>query len=680
MPDTLSEDDWFERLVKHAKTGEVLNLRPTNLRPTFANPAHSDLWPADRAIPANAIRRILTLPEPDMKSLHPDGLRIRGARIDGYANWNRIVFPRQLAFGQCGFASTIKLVGARISTLGLAGCALPGVNLDAAHIDGGVAAHKLTVHGETRAVGAHISGQLNLSGARLSNPNDRALVLDSSRISTGLMAKNLTVVGDFLAVGTQISGQFNLHNATLTNPNGRALNLDGAHVEGTIFAGKLTVHGETRAVGAHISGQLNLHDAVLTNTDSNAKALTFEGARIGNQVDLSRAILTNTKGQALTFDGAHIDSDLFASGLTVNGEVRAIDARIAGELSLSDATLIKPLTDSTALTLARTHIESGLNTDGMKVDGEITAIRAHISGGFDLTGSIVTNRGGDALVLESATVDQLILLPRKFTGNIHLDLAKIGTLTVPPKSAPGNDRRTEALLDATLSATGWSVAELRGSLLQDWTVARSFLERTLDPEPGSENIDQSSMSFPRFIRHAKLRRTERQFVPEPWFVIADVYERIGQPEQARRMRLHTEKQVTKHTRGTTKKSRLIHAATVGYGYRPFRPAVWLIGVLVAAGLLIWTNQSRFLNASAKSPITANDVCTDTSGYPCFNTIAYTLQNVVPAAAGPLRLDWALSTSGWWPITLGVTLAVLRLVAWGFAALTLAAMTGLIRKR
>jgi len=108
--------------------------------------------------------------------------------------------------------------------------------------------------------------------------------------------------------------------------------------------------------------------------------------------------------------------------------------------------------------------------------------------------------------------------------------------------------------------------------------------------------------------------------------------------------------------------------------------LWLFGVLVVSGFLIWANQAQFLNATTNSPTTANDVCTDTSGYACFNTIGYTLQNVVPTASGPLRPDWVLTTSGWWPIALGIALAVLRLMAWGFAALTLAAMTGLLRKR
>jgi hypothetical protein len=585
VPDTLSEEEWFERLENHAKTGTVLNLLPANPRPTDSDPAHADLWSADRTIPANAIRRILTASESEIKTFHPSGLRIQGARIDGNANWNRIAFPRQLAFAQCEFTSPMKLVDARIATLGLLQSQLPGLYLDAARIDGGVVGNKLTVTGVTSAAGAHISGQFNLIGATLTNFNGRALVLDSARISMGLFATDLIATGEIRAVGAHIGDQLNLHGATITNPTGRALNLDGARIDGTLFAGELTTYGETRAAGAHISGKLTLHDATLTNT----------------------------YGQALKLNGARIENGLLAPKLRTHGEIRAIGTQISGQ--------------------------------------------------FDLNGATLAYCGGDAvaLTLERSTIDHLLLVPDQISGGIRLDSAKIGTFEVPQTAGTIGDQRAGAFIGSTLSAAGWSVTDVRGAIRQDWTVARDYLEHT--PAPTS-NQDSAA---------------GKEFIPQPWFEIADVYDRIGHPDHARKLRLRAEHRITRTTHGATKTIRNIYAATVGYGYRPFLPVLWLLGVLVTAGLLIWTNQDQFINSN-HLPTTANDVCTDTSGYTCFNTIAYTLQNVVPAASGPLRPDWALSASGGWPITLGISLAVLRLVAWGFAALTLAAMTGLLRKR
>ena len=642
MPEELSEKSWFKRLKKHAESGEPLDLRPGNSRPTFANPAHADLWPSDRVIPASAIGRILTLPESTVKAFHPDGLRIKGARIDGEPNWNRIVFPRQLAFDQCGFESPVGLRDSNTSTLCFERCHLPGLHLDAAQINGGVVAKNATIIGETSAIGAHISGQINLSNATLLNPCGQALSLDSSQLPGGLYAPNLTTTGVITAVSAHI-GDLNIIGANCANADGLALRLDGAHIDGSLFAEELKVHGELHAPGIQVGGQLILSDATLTNPN----------------------------GQALELDGARVGFDVYASGLRSEGEVRAIGAHISGELDLRDATLVAYSIGNgtngddgtTALILNGTQIGAGLIAERMTVHGEVRAIGAHISDRLDLTEATLTNSDGDVLVLERATVDQLFLFPARISGHIHLDLAKIGTLHVPPNPSTGSDLRPKALADSTLSAAGWSVTDIRGAIRRDWTVARSYLEHAPAPETKPDGS------------------TRKEFIPQPWFEIADVYERIGHPDDARRLRLHTETQVTKNTHGPTKRNRRVYAATVGYGYRPFRPARWLIGVLVVAGLLIWTNQTQFISADRTGLVhTANESCTDTSGYSCFNAIKYTLQNVVPAASGPMRSDWALSTIHPWAISIEMILGVLRLVAWGFAALTLAAMTGLLRKR
>lgn len=760
MPNIVSEKQWFRRLKKAAMAGEVIDLRPKDEAGALDGLEHANLWNANRVIPANAIRRILTLSEPDVKQFDPTGLHIRGACIEGSANWNRVNFPRRLTFDQCVFSSIVKLRDARISTLGLTGCRLQGLHLDAAHIDGGVVAAGLTVTGETSAAGAIINGQFNLSGAALTNTNGRALVLDSARISMGLYATDLTVAGEVRAAGAQISDQLNLRGATLINTDGRAIVLDGAQINGGLFAEELTAHGETRAAGirvrgllnlshatlintnrqalvlegahiepgllaeglkaageigatgAQISGQLNLSDATLDNLRGQAltldraqigslvaigltaygetraagtrisgqldlsnatlgnidgQAITLDGAQIGNLLDLSGATLTHAMGTAITLDGTHIDSDLYAPRLTVNGEVRAIGAQISGELNLTDAVLTRPWTkcvpgdDHTpALTLDRTQIDSGLFANRLTVNGEVRAIGAQISGRVELNAAALTNLNGDALTLESAMVDHLILLPAQVTGNIHLDLARIQILQLPSGEGTDKDPRAKAFAGSTLSAAGWSITDLRGAIRRDWKVARSYLEHT---PPSSISLVQDA-----------------GFIPQPWFEIADVYESIGHPDNARKLRLHTEKQITRKTRRGTQAIRRLYDMTVGYGYRPSRPVWWLLGVLVTAGLLIWTNQDLFLPADRTLEVTANDVCTNTSGYACFNTIGYTLQNVVPAASGPFRPDWILSTSGAGPIALGILMTVLRLLAWGFAALTLAAMTGLLRKR
>lgn len=736
MAEILNELEWFERLVSAAQTGQPLDLtEPDSANSNFVNPKFANRWSKSRSIPATAIRRVLTLPKGELEKLDPNGLQIYGARIEGPVDWNRIIFPRRLSFKRCAFLSPVLLRDSQTSSLIFWGCRLRGIDLNAARIEGGMVGFNSHFDGEIAAAGVDISGQFRLDGATLTNRGGRVLVLDSSRISSGLFAEGVVADGEIRAVGANFGDQLNLNHAALDNAAGCALHLDQARIDGSLFAEGITVIGKISAPGIYVGGEVNLKNGSIAGETGKAISLNnarigvglyapgltiargeFQavGARVSGDIDLNGASLSNVNATALRLDGARIDSDLLAKKLVAFGKIRAVGALISGELNLENSWVSNA--HKPALLFDGIRVEKDLVAEGAVFDGnfqaigaivngqlnlnaaalgnpsrlyvrsssgcrvvlnlsqaviiggffgrkliargELQAIGAKVTGRLDLSDANLTNHAGDdVIVFESANIDELLLLPERIEGNIHLDMVKIGTLHLPGETGRPGDLRPLSFADSTISAAGWSVIDVRGSIRVDWKVARDYL--------GKIQVDDGV--------------DESDFIPQPWFAIADVYERIGRPDYARKMRFYTEKKVSENIRGVTKFVRTSYAVTVGYGYRPFLPVLWLIAVLFAAGMLIWTNQSRFLNAT-KIPVTANDFCADTSPYACFNTVAYTLQNVVPAASGPLRIDWVLSTSGWWPVALGVALSVLRLFAWGFAALTLAAMTGLLRKR
>ncbi|EID81750.1 MULTISPECIES: hypothetical protein [Rhodococcus] len=628
MADTLTEDEWFERLKAAAQEGEIVNLVPADARPTFANPEHADLWDITRTIPSNAVRRVLALPESTVRTFAPRGLQIRGAYIRDDIDWNHIVFPRPLMFTRCAFASSIALTGARISTLSLSECAGQALRLEGAKIEGNLNADQLTLTGDIRAIGLHVGERFVLNSTILTNPDDVALNLDGARLDDGLFAERVTATGEVRAIGARI-GELVLNEATLMNPDGDALDLSGTHVSDGLHAYRLIAIGHVAANGAQFNNGLHLDEA------------TFSVAATSGYTAFD---LSNTR----------ITGDVEARDLATCGTLSMLGARTHGRLLLDGATLTNPF--GYALELDNVQIDGSLSATLLTAIGGIRAEGAKIADEFGLLATTLSGNSHEpyetpTLRLYSATVGRLTLLPQKISGTVDLSSSTIKTLTLPRKHNTEDDWQPESFADAVLHVAGWSVVDIEGPIRSDWTAIRDHLSTTSSTE----------------------------FIPQPWFEIANVYERNGHPDQARALRLHTESQITRNTRGTTKAIRRIYAATVGYGYRPFLPVLWLLGVLIIAGLLIWTNHAHFLNVN-QLPTTANDVCTDSSGHACFNTIGYTLQNVVPAASGPLRPDWILSTSGWWPITLGVVLAVLRLLAWGFAALTLTAMTGLLRRR
>lgn len=78
--------------------------------------------------------------------------------------------------------------------------------------------------------------------------------------------------------------------------------------------------------------------------------------------------------------------------------------------------------------------------------------------------------------------------------------------------------------------------------------------------------------------HGRLRRDRRAaatclstqpiFVAQPWLALADVYERNGQPADARRLRFDAARRTTKTAPPWSKPARWAYGLLVGYGYYP----------------------------------------------------------------------------------------------------------------
>ncbi|NRI64836.1 hypothetical protein FEZ60_04675 [Rhodococcus sp. MS16] len=447
-----------------------------------------------------------------------------------------------------------------------------------------------------------------------------AITLDGTRIDGNFHAHSLVAAEEVRAIGIHVTGQLTLNDANLKNLDGYALNLDGARIDDGLHAHNLRATGMTRAVGVH-----------------------------ANQISLVGANLISRNGDALNIDGARINCGMFADNLTAAGTVRAAGANITGLFSLVGANLIGRNGD--ALNIDGARIDGDMIADNLSAAGTIRAVDAEITGRLSFNRSVLVGQKIPPLILEHARVGVIDLRPTNVVGTIDLTGVTIRMLILPEANSSWEYPNAETFAKPALVAAGWSVSDFQGAIREDWTVARAYLEPACNG-----------------------------FIPAPWFEIADVYDRIGHPDQARRVRLYAERHVTANSHGSTKAIRRVYAATVGYGYRPFLPVLWLLCILAVSGIMIWTNQTQFIPADRSVAATAHETCTDTSPYPCFNAIGYTLQNVVPAASGPQRPDWALSTTGPWAVAIGAVLASLRLLAWVFAALTLAAMTGLLRKR
>ncbi len=269
--------------------------------------------------------------------LHVEGDMFGGGFIaTGHGELGAVRLPGAHIVGQ------LNLNGAE-----LANQAGPALIADGLHVDGGlVLAEGFTAtghyeRGAVRLPGARISGQLNLDGAALINPAGPALIGDHLEVNGGVCLDGFTATGHgddgvVRLPDAHITGQLNLDRAELTNPAGPALIGDHLRVDSDMFAEGLTATGHchdgaVRLADAHISGQLNLSHAKLTNqagraligdhlqvdSDMFAEGLIATGhsqdgavrlpdADIIGQLNLSHAKLTNPAGPVLDLEDAAV--------------------------------------------------------------------------------------------------------------------------------------------------------------------------------------------------------------------------------------------------------------------------------------------------------------------------------------------------------------------------------------
>ncbi|MBF6074879.1 hypothetical protein IU498_09590 [Nocardia beijingensis] len=556
------------------------------------------------------------------------------------------------------------------------------VSLDNACITGGIFADNLKATGAVRLPGAQIDSQLSFVAAEVSGPQDEAFDLSSVRITGRIWANDLKVTGAVLADGARVDGRVILESAQLSNPTGNALGFDNARITGGIFADNLKAIGTVRALAAQIDGELSLASAQLSNPTGNALGLDNAritggifadnlkaigtvravGAQINSQLSVKSAELTNPTGNALDLDNARITGGIFADNLKAIGAVRAVRAEFGPQLSLRSAQISNPKNYAVCLDSAR--ITGSLLATGLRAVGEVRLPGAQIDDQLDLRRITISEANGVALRLESTRIKVLILSAVKdVDGKLDLTRAQIDDLRTDPDGPP----------PANLIATGWQIRDIHGRIRADRKMAASWLDSTT-------NVADS---------------TAQDFTAQPWHELADVYDRNGDPAGARYLRFHAAKRTTRKARTLDKIIPTIYGWFVGYGYQPWRTAVWLVVVFVAGTLLISGNRQYFVpidiaaarttaalhaqESQSQSPIsiTAATPCNLLPDYPCLKPATFALSNVVPVAAAIPRPDWTIRSDA--PEYISLLLAFFRILSWILVALLLAGITGLLRK-
>jgi hypothetical protein len=434
---TKPEHDLWERVG----TGELLDLRAS--RNELNDPAQGGSWGADRTVRAELLVELLTGQRQPHDALEAKALNVRGARITGTLNLEATTLVCPVRLEDCSFAKPIILREARAPAVRLPGCHMPGLKADRLETHGILALnHGFTAHGEVSLFGACIGGQLYGDGAKLINPEGRALFADWLTVNQGLHCHKLIAEGEVRLPGAHISGTLELDGARLTNlpPDQNdeapaALVADGLRVQGSMFCrAGFTAKGTMRLLRAQIGGQLNFEGAILDNQGREAliaDGLTVDqsmvcgaggpgteeaiapnkrfradgevalaGAHIGGQLTFRGASLTNPGGRALTADKLTVDTDVFfGKEFNATGAVRLIGAHIGGQLYFEGACLTNP--NGPALDAYRLTVGDDMSCDGFVAKGEMRLTGARIGGGLHLTGAYLRRGSPDQRALDA---------------------------------------------------------------------------------------------------------------------------------------------------------------------------------------------------------------------------------------------------------------------------------------
>ncbi len=437
----------------------------------------------DHAIAADAIREILAKAKSRGRekpaSAGPAVVRIRGAWIRGELDLDTIAQDAGgLYLIGCKLDQPVTLRDAALSALVLEQCVLPGVWADRARVGTLTITNSLITGyhpgGALRLDGTRVTGDVRLDRSRVDNPLGPAIQ------ATGLVAGAGVSMEAVDARGTGPAGVVCLTEATVTGD----LTLRGARLiarSGAAFnAANMTVRGAARL------------DQGFTATGTGEPGVVcLTGASIAGELSLRGASLANGSGPALAADlisvrsGVAIDQDFRAIGAGDLAAVRLAEARVGGDLVLDVATLANrtgPALAADLITVTGSVSMNGSGWDGALFSatgaagrGTVQLTRARIFGQLSLSGAVLTNGSGPALVADQATVRGDALLDEGFTATgggggqqatvslagatIGRGLTCSGQVASQEPDAPGLDLGQATVGSLVLSASFASVPE-----------------------------------------------------------------------------------------------------------------------------------------------------------------------------------------------------------------------------
>jgi hypothetical protein len=605
------------KLAEHLRRGQLLDLAPDLAVGSPIDKRVMASWDDTHSVAANDVRDLLrgrVVTDPD-----PRGLCLRAARIHGRLDLDNLNTTIKLTLLDCLLEEGITAEAAHLPGLSLRRCLLthpskPALYANDLRTDAGVSFEGSVViaycaDGAIRMDRTHIGGLLDCSAAIITNVSGPALhgerlkVNDSVFLNAGFAADGAGQLGTVHLSGARIGGNLDCSGAAMSNVSGPALHAEQVHVEGHVRlysgftaagAGEL---GAVRLSGAHIGGVLNCADATITNPSGPALragflqlgailnctgltangngelgAVRLPGAHIGGVLDCSGASITNPSGPALHGERLHIGGDVYLrEGFTADGHgelgaVWLLGTHIGGQLDCSGAIVRNSsgpaLRAGPVQVTGRIFLCAGFTAHGTGNLGAVHLGGARIGGQLDCSGATICNPSGPALAVNDLQTGGSVLLRDGFTADGN--------------SERGVVRLVGTHINGQLDCSD-AIVHSRSGPQHRWALdGLTYKRLPLDP------LGKSTTGWLDLFRTGT-----PAYAAQPYQQLASVYRAAGHDRDVRQI-LIAQRQAQLDRGVLTRHERLwakITGLTLGYGYQPWRALLFLLGVVVTSVML-----------------------------------------------------------------------------------------------
>ncbi|MBD8729310.1 hypothetical protein [Frigoribacterium sp. CFBP 13707] len=545
--------------------------------------------------------------------------------------------------------------------------------LDRARILGSVRGYNVTMTGALRAVSMDITGSLELDGAVITN-RDCSIVLRQSKIGQDLDLTGVSLFGPLLLDAIQLGSALIFETSVVDSPAGISLSLARAELGGGLSVSSSAFKGQIFASSLEVGAGISLRNVMVRSQDPLAMILDSAtvregflsrdcvllggiqaiGASFARRVELKDLKISSQF--SLVFDDCDFGGDFTIRNATLTGEVRALNARVRGQLRVLESSVEAP--DGDAVSFNTAVLTDLAVFQDLELTGTLQLTSSRSENGLILNDIKVTTASPVAIALQDATTSTL-RLGQLILGQAGLDLggARISHLKVEDAST--------LVLPRIADAQGLSIASWSGFVAGDRKAARAWLDTI------------SSLSG----------RSGQQFQGQPWREFARLYRDAGRPEDARWLQFCAALRITASSPVRSKLIRIPYGLLVGFGYYPLLVIPWLVIAWLVVFGVVSSNQASFTptasNASTMSVVVDGRVdnvyvtgATNVpKGYPKLRPSIIALETALPAISAGQTNAWRVTGSSWLPLVL----AAVRAFGWLLTALLLAGLTGILRK-